>query len=95
MISTKSNEFQEFTLEGEELLRASVFGPEQLAYLSNMRAECARTILNLSGTKKEYDEYVEQVVHLKGQLAILELLINNHRTAQEELTALALQYSDQ
>lgn len=91
MITTIPNEFQEFQLSEEDTLRGSVFAPEHLCVLSNMRAQVARDIINSYATKKEYDEHLEKVIHLKGQLATLDLLISNHAEAKKALEILASQ----
>lgn len=93
MITAIPNEFQEFSLSEEDQLRGQVFAPEHLCVLSNMRAGVVRDIINSYATKKEYDEHLEKVIHLKGQLAVLDLLITNHTEAKKELEAIASQNS--
>lgn len=85
------NEFQEYELTEDEVLRCSIFNDEQLMYIGNMRAVAARTLLSLSGTRKDYDAYLDQHIHLKGQLATLDLLISNHHQAIETMRELASQ----
>lgn len=89
-MQTKSNEFQEYEFDGEEeRLRSHVFNPEQLAMLHNQRAGIARDLLNLNGTRKDYDAYLEQDIHLKGQLHMINFLLDNHHAAIESLNEIA------
>lgn len=89
------NEFQEYQFEEEEALRAMVFTPEQLANLSNQRSRISRDILNLTVTRKDYDANLDQLIHLKGQQAMITLLFDQHAQASEELQALASQHASQ
>ena len=83
------NEFQEYKFPTErDELEAMVFNANQLAYLSNIRAQMARTLLNLTGIRKDYDAYLEQNLHLKGQLDLIELLVNNHEQATQAIAQL-------
>lgn len=88
-----SNEFQEFTLSEEEALRACVFSPEQLSNLYNQRARIARDIINIPITRKDYDANLDNLIYLKGQLAQVNLLIDQHEAAERELVALASQHA--
>lgn len=88
------NEFQEYAYDSEEeQLRAQVFTPEQLTNLHNQRSRVARDIVHLTVTRKEYDANLDSLIHLKGQEAVLSLLLENHKLAEEELQALASQHS--
>lgn len=81
-----ANEFQEFTFQSErDELEAQVLNPLQLAYFQNWRASLARNLINQVGAHKDYEAYVEQTIHVKGQFDFVSAILDRHEDAAQQL----------
>ena len=81
----KTNIFTEYEMTQEEQQNGQIYSSNQLAVLKNLRALTAQQRLALAYDPIKHDEFIQNEAFLKGQLAILEVLISTHEETLAEL----------
>lgn len=83
------NTFITYNLTEEEALRGAVFSYEQKRNLHNQRALVAEEKLRLSFDPSNPQDFMQQEAYKRGQLELLDYLIESSDAAEAELTQLA------
>lgn len=83
MPTAKENRFTSYDFTPEELKSASVFNPLQKMWVQTQIANTAMQMMNLdAGTKDDLESFEIQRSFLKGQIAILEYLLEVSAAAE-------------
>lgn len=88
----KPNVFTEYELTLEEQQLGSVFSGNQLAVLKNLLANAVQQRLRLDFTPTDVIGFAQNEALIKGQISILEFLIDTHESTMAELAANSQQY---
>lgn len=83
MPTAKENRFTSYDFTTEELKSASVFNPLQKMWIQTNIADIAQQMLNLdAGTKEDLEDFEIQRAFKKGQMEILEYLLQVSSAAE-------------
>jgi hypothetical protein len=78
-----ANRFSSYEFSEQEFKSAVVFNPLQKMYLQTEASKIAESILNLDcAEKKDLDNFEVQRAYLKGQMEIIEHLLNASSTME-------------
>ena len=83
--TTISSSFQRIPLSESEQVSGCIFSAHQIANLQNMRVDIAEQKLNLTFTPNDVLSYAQQEAFLKGQLEVLQHLIDLSETTQRSI----------
>ena len=83
------SQFCLYSLTEEETLAGQILNTSQKMVLQNSRTDIAQQILNLEASPDSYNTFIQQDGYLKGQLAILNYLLDASDAAEVEILARA------
>lgn len=78
--------FTTYTLAPEEELHGQTLTSLNIAVLRNQLAQVASDKLNLAFTPNDVLSFTQQEAYLKGQLDMLQIILDQHDAAQEILS---------
>lgn len=91
----KDSRFLSYSLTEEEALAGCHFTDTQIQFIQNQIAIAAESILNLVPDPTSYATFIQQDSHLKGQVFILQYLLDCSKVAQAELLNKAIEINNQ
>lgn len=78
MAQIKINQFTEYELTEQEQLAGAIFTENNLMVLQNLRSQQSSSILQMEVNPSDYPAYVQQEAFARGQLAMLDFILENH-----------------
>ena len=78
-----TSSFHRLTLSTDDVLAGSILSAMQLGVIQNRRVDIAEQKLNLEFTPNDVPAYTQQEAYLKGQLDILQHLIDSSEAASK------------